>query len=123
MSDSSKRAQLWIKVTLPGGGQLGPGKIALLRLLEEKRSIASAARALGMSYRRAWTLVDELNRSFAKPVVETHVGGSKRGGARLTAEGHVLIERFERLIAGAEAAAEPELTALAKAVQGSGEEP
>ena len=64
MTSSNSKARLWIKITLPGGGQLGPGKIALLKALDEHLSIAAAARALNMSYSRAWRLVDELNSCF-----------------------------------------------------------
>lgn len=119
MKPSDKKAQLWIKITLPGGGQLGPGKIALLKALDEQRSIASAARALGMSYRRAWTLVNELNSSFTFAVVETHVGGKQRGGAQLTAAGHDLVSRFENLVAAATQAASGDLEALGAATSES----
>ncbi len=122
MPSSDSKARLWIKITLPDGGQLGPGKIALLKALDEHFSIASAARALNMSYSRAWRLVDELNNSFAAPLVETHVGGKQRGGARLTAEGHDLVGRFERLVAAAQAAAAKELDAIGSVSTPAGEE-
>ena len=61
-------AQLWIKLNLPGSGQVGPGKIALLRMIREHESISGAARAMNMSYRRAWLLVAELNKLFARPL-------------------------------------------------------
>ncbi|MET4805534.1 LysR family transcriptional regulator [Limibacillus sp. MBR-115] len=115
MTSSNSKARLWIKITLPGGGQLGPGKIALLKALDEHFSIAAAARALNMSYSRAWRLVDELNSCFAFSVVETHVGGKQRGGARLTTEGHDLVRRFESLVAAAQAATAEELNAFGSA--------
>ena len=82
MPDSRRKARLWIKIDLGEGRQIGPGKIALLKAIAEQRSIAGAARSLSMSYRRAWLLVDEMNRDLGSPVVETRVGGRGRGGAR-----------------------------------------
>jgi molybdate transport system regulatory protein len=91
--------ELWIKLIVPGRGQIGPGKIELLRRVERERSISAAARSMGMSYRRAWLLIDELNRLFDAPVVETHVGGSGRGGANLTSFGTKLIGSYAEIVA------------------------
>ena len=74
-------AKLWIKLTLPGVGQVGPGKVELLRKIGEHQSMAAAARAMRMSYRRAWLLVDEMNKLFAQPVVAKWQGGRSKGGA------------------------------------------
>ncbi|HEX5419278.1 MAG TPA: transcriptional regulator [Gammaproteobacteria bacterium] len=93
--------ELWIKLTLPGVGQIGPGKIELLRRIEDERSISAAARSMGMSYRRAWLLVDELNRLFNAPVVVTHVGGSMRGGASVAPLGAKLIRSYDEIVAQA----------------------
>jgi molybdate transport system regulatory protein len=90
---------LWIKLIVPGRGQIGPGKVELLRRVERERSISAAARSMNMSYRRAWLLIDDLNRIFDAPVVETHVGGSGRGGASLTPFGTKLIRRYEEIVA------------------------
>ena len=65
----------------------GPGKIDLLRAVSETGSISAAARVIGMSYKRAWFLIDTLNRGFGEPVVEALAGGNGGGGARLTASG------------------------------------
>jgi molybdate transport system regulatory protein len=94
-------AELWIKVTLPDGRQLGPGKIALLRKIREHESISGAARAMKMSYRRAWLLVADLNQSFARPLVETWAGGKTRGGATLTKLGERIVESYEEVVAQA----------------------
>ena len=91
-------AELWIKVNLPGVGQVGPGKINLLRQIRERESISGAARAMNMSYRRAWLLVAELNKLFAKPLVETWAGGKTRGGASLTKLGEKLIENYDAVV-------------------------
>lgn len=90
--------RLWIKLTVPGVGQIGPGKIELLRRIEHEKSIAAAARSMNMSYRRAWLLVEEMNRVLDAPVVATHVGGSARGGARLTKLGAKLVRSYERIV-------------------------
>ncbi|MFO7190473.1 MAG: LysR family transcriptional regulator [Pseudomonadota bacterium] len=76
---------------------LGPGKIALLRLIGEHGSISAAAREMKMSYRRAWLLVEGMNQSFKAPVVETAAGGRQGGGATLTALGRELVERYTRM--------------------------
>jgi molybdate transport system regulatory protein len=91
------KAELWIKLTLPGVGQIGPGKIELLRQISEHRSMAAAARAMHMSYRRAWLLVDEMNKLFAQPVVAKWQGGKSKGGASLTTFGKKLVASYDVL--------------------------
>lgn len=91
----------------------GPGKIALLRKVGEGHSISSAARELGMTYKRAWTLVDTFNRGFGKPVVETSSGGKGGGGARLTPLGQELIDCYVALEAKVNSTTQEELAALA----------
>lgn len=92
--------------------KLGPGKIELLEAVRAEGSISAAARALGMAYRHAWELVDDLNRSFDVPVVEAGCGGRSGGGARVTAFGEELIERFRRMERAARAAVRGELRRL-----------
>lgn len=92
---------------------LGPGKAALLEAIRETGSISAAARALGMAYRHAWELVDDLNACFAPGVVEAAPGGKEGGGARLTAFGEELVRRFRAMEATASASIAPELAALA----------
>lgn len=104
---------LWVKIDLGNARQIGPGKIALLRLVGQRHSIAAAARDMKMSYRRAWMLIDELNTMFDQPVLTTHVGGKSFGGAELTPFGLRLIERFEAITRRTEEAAREELAALA----------
>jgi molybdate transport system regulatory protein len=105
-------ASLWIKLDLGARGQIGPGKIALLKAIGAHRSISAAARAMGMSYRRAWMLVEAVNAALDGPAVETHVGGAGRGGAVLTARGERLIALYDKIHAEAEAAARPSLDEL-----------
>lgn len=111
---------MWIKLTVPGVGQVGPGKIELLHLIDREKSIAAAARSMGMSYRRAWLLTDELNRMFAKPVIETRVGGNARGGARLTALGLKLVETYERALEESNHACADLLADLTRETRASG---
>ncbi len=92
----------------------GPGKIELLRKVDEGHSISGAARALGMTYKKAWALVDTLNRGFGKPVVETSSGGRGGGGARLTPLGEELVARYLALEAKVNGATQAELAALAE---------
>lgn len=90
-----------LRIDLPNGSRLGPGKIALLEAVRAKRSISAAARDLEMSYRRAWLLIDDLNRAFSEPVVATFPGRSQGPGAMLTPFGERLIELFHAIEAAA----------------------
>lgn len=76
---------------------IGPGKIDLLRSVGETRSIAAAARSLGMPYKRAWFLIETLNQGFGRAVVQTQTGGKGGGGAVLTPLGQDLISRYDAL--------------------------
>jgi molybdate transport system regulatory protein len=83
----------------PRGAELaiGPGKVALLEAIAETGSITSAAKSLGMSYRRAWLLVDETNRCLVEPAVLTAAGGKRGGGTSLSPAGVELVRRYRRL--------------------------
>ena len=76
---------------------MGPGKAELIDRIGETGSISAAARAMGMSYRRAWQLVEALNRTFTEPVVITAIGGTQGGGARVTAFGERLVALFRTM--------------------------
>jgi len=91
---------------------IGPGKIDLLRQVAVTHSISAAARSLGMTYKRAWLLIDSLNQGFGRPVVETSTGGKGGGGATLTALGSHLVERYAAIEARLNDAAKDELDAL-----------
>ena len=88
---------LVMRIDLPGGHRLGRGKISLLELIKFHGSISAAGRAMDMSYRRAWLLVDEMNRMFASPVVTTQRGGSHGGKAVVTELGEELVARFRQM--------------------------
>ncbi|HBO5486886.1 winged helix-turn-helix domain-containing protein [Castellaniella defragrans] len=93
---------------------LGPGKIDLLRQVGDTRSIAAAARALGVPYKRAWLLIDSLNQGFGQLVVATATGGKGGGGASLTTLGQELVAAYDALEKRLNAEAAPELEALRK---------
>ncbi len=86
--------KLRMRVTQSDLIAVGPGKIALLEALEETRSISAAAKALGMSYRRAWMLIDELNRSLKSPAVSSAIGGKSGGGSEVTEVGRQLVALY-----------------------------
>jgi molybdate transport system regulatory protein len=77
--------------------KIGPGKIDLLEAIREHRSISGAARAMEMAYRHAWEMADDLNRCFDEPVLEAAPGGAAGGGARLTALGESLVDRYRKM--------------------------
>ena len=92
-------ARLKLKLQLYCGDEIamGPGKADLLEAIAREGSISGAGRAMGMSYRRAWLLVDTMNRCFASPLVETHPGGGKQAGAKLTADGQRALAAYREL--------------------------
>jgi molybdate transport system regulatory protein len=83
---------------------MGPGKARLVALIAESGSISAAARKMGMSYRRAWQLVEALNKSFNEPVVLTAVGGRRGGGAVVTDFGKRLVDSYHAMESKASAA-------------------
>jgi molybdate transport system regulatory protein len=93
--------KLTLRVDLGSGRALGPGKIRLLEAIAKTGSISQAGRTLGMSYRRAWLLVDDMNSCFREPVIEAQPGGAHGGGAVLTAFGQKLVERYRAIEAEA----------------------
>ena len=105
-------AKLWIRVDLGSDDRIGPGKVALLRAIKTEQSISAAARAIGMSYRRAWLLIDALKKSFGAPLVETHIGGRGRGGAQLTELGEAVVAGYDEIDTIALKAATPALRRL-----------
>jgi molybdate transport system regulatory protein len=107
--------RLSLRVEINSDVRLGPGKVSLLERIRETGSISAAGRAMGMSYRRAWLLVDSLNRGFRQAVVTTRHGGRRGGGAELTAFGQELILRYRRMQSAAEQAVAGELAALERA--------
>ena len=105
MSAASKTApKLIFRLQFEPEGRIGRGKIQLLSHIRETGSISAGGRAMDMSYRRAWLLVDEMNRLFRTPVVESQRGGKQGGGAVLTPFGEALITRYHAMEETARAA-------------------
>ena len=91
---------------------VGPGKIDLLEAIDRTGSLTAAARELGMSYRRAWLLVDTMNRCFEHPVTTSEAGGEHGGRTALTALGREVVTRYRKIEHAAERAAAADLRAL-----------
>ena len=92
----------------------GPGKAELLLAIVETGSISAAARKMGMSYRRAWLLVDTMNRCFKSPLVASSAGGSQGGGASITALGEEVLAHYQSLQNDIDAVAIAHIKALQK---------
>ena len=103
---------LSIRIDLDAGRRIGPGKIALLENIDSSGSISAAGRAMEMSYKRAWDLVDEINRICRQAAVERQTGGKNGGGATLTPFGATLVARYRKIERDAMSAARKELQAL-----------
>jgi molybdate transport system regulatory protein len=95
---------LTLRILGPGSPAMGPGKAELIARIEATGSISAAARDMGMSYRRAWQLVEAINLSFSEPVVVTAIGGKRGGGASVTEFGRQLIAQFHAMEETASAA-------------------
>ncbi len=104
--------RLHIRIDFDPAGAIGPGKIMLLERIRDTGSISAAGRALGMSYRRAWLLVDDMNRLFKEPVVTAAVGGRQGGGTVLTAVGEQVIDHYRAVEREARVATAHRLAAL-----------
>lgn len=109
-------ARIVIRLDFADGRRVGPGKVGLLEAIGRTGSISAAGRALGMSYRRAWLLVEELNQMFTEPVVVTQLGGQGGGGARLTPLALSLIEQYRAVEQAAQEQAQARLAGLEAAL-------
>jgi molybdate transport system regulatory protein len=96
---------------------IGPGKIALLEEIRRQGSISAAARHLGMSYRRAWLLVDQINKGLSEPAVTASTGGVSGGGATLTPVGERVIELYRAIESHTLSSAHGEFRALGKLIR------
>jgi molybdate transport system regulatory protein len=92
---------LIVRIDLGPHGRLGPGKLLLLQNIDKHGSISAAGRAMNMSYRQAWSLVDQLNGAFKEPVVHSQTGGKSGGGAHLTDFGKLLLNHCNSIISNA----------------------
>jgi molybdate transport system regulatory protein len=112
--------RLTVRVDFGADRALGPGKIRLLEAVKNCGSISQAGRSLDMSYRRAWLLIDDMNRCFREPVVAAQPGGAQGGGAALTAFGEALIAKYRAIEAQATAAAKQQLRDLETSLRAKG---
>jgi molybdate transport system regulatory protein len=103
---------LSVRIDLDREGRIGPGKIELLENIRKFGSISAAGRAMDMSYKRAWDLVDEINRICRQAAVERQTGGKNGGGASLTPFGISLIARYRKIEREAASAVRKELLGL-----------
>jgi molybdate transport system regulatory protein len=108
-------AKLTLRIDFETADAIGPGKIRLLEHVRDTGSISAAGRAMDMSYRRAWLLIDRLNNAFREPVVATKLGGRAGGGAALTPFGAALIKNYREMEELAHAALRPHLPTLGPA--------
>jgi molybdate transport system regulatory protein len=110
------KTELRLRIRIVRGDDfaIGPGKADLLEAIERTGSISAAARELGMAYRRAWLLVDSMNRCFRAPLVETATGGSSGGGAVVSELGREVLGQFRAMESKARAAIETEWRIIVK---------
>ena len=89
------KSRIWIEAD--GNILLGEGRVSLLKGIKEKGSLSKAAKSIGMSYKKAWSLIDAVNTRAEQPVITTTIGGKGGGGAQLTAYGKSLVDAFETI--------------------------
>ncbi len=97
MKAGNKQVGARLRIVLDQDVAIGPGKADILQGIEQTGSIAAAGRRMGMSYKRAWTLVETMNACFRNPLVETSRGGQRRGGAVLTPDGVKVLACYRRM--------------------------
>lgn len=107
-----KHPAFFLRLYFSEGEMMGPGKAMLLEGIAQSGSISAAGRAMGMSYKRAWMLVEAMNAMFAEPLVLSARGGPGGGGAQLSPMGERVLALFRRIEAEAAAAAEADIAAL-----------
>ena len=103
-----------LRVTFSETFYLGPGRADLLEGIADTGSIAAAGKRMGMSYKRAWGLVQALNDGWGRPLVLTSRGGSEQGGASLSDDGRFLLDRYRSMQQAARAAIAPDVAAIAE---------
>ncbi|MCK5778338.1 MAG: LysR family transcriptional regulator [Rhodospirillales bacterium] len=97
MKAGNKTTGARLRIVLETDVAIGPGKADILAGIRETGSIAAAGRRMGMSYKRAWSLVEEMNAFFTEPMVETSRGGNARGGATLTPMGEKVLDSYRHM--------------------------
>ena len=105
-----------LRVTIGDGFYMGPGRADLMELIAETGSIAAAGKRMGMSYKRAWSLVQALNEGFGTPLVLASRGGAAQGGASLTAEGVAVVAHYRSMQAATRVAIAGDIEALTRLI-------
>jgi molybdate transport system regulatory protein len=114
-----KNSHLSIRLDLANGRRIGPGKIALLEAIRDEGSISAAARHLGMAYRTAWLLVEQINEALREPAVTTATGGQRGGGATVTSVGEQVIALYRAIEELTGTSAREEFQAISRLVRQS----
>ena len=112
MKAGNRKTGVRLRIVLEPAVALGPGKADLLEGIAETGSIAAAGRGLGMSYKRAWMLVEAMNGDFAEPLVSTTRGGRAHGGAALTGTGQRVLALYRAMEDRASACIEREMAEM-----------
>ena len=112
MKDEDSSPRFRIRLVFGPNEMMGPGKAELLERIQRTGSIAAAGREMGMSYKRAWQLVETLNAMFRSPLVERSRGGAKGGGAQITETGLAVLEEYRAIELKARAAGDPHIEKL-----------
>jgi molybdate transport system regulatory protein len=112
MTARSAPASLRIRILFGEDTMLGPGKVDLLEHIRATGSIAAAGRAMNMSYKRAWMLVEDMNAAFREPLVASARGGKAGGGAHLTATGQAVLTLYRNMETTVAKAGAPQMAAL-----------
>ena len=107
-------ARVRVSIVFGSGARIGPGKAKLLESIRDSGSISAAAREMGMSYKRAWLLLDSMNQAFTEAVVRAAPGGAGGGGATLTPFGAEVLERYRHIYDRAAATTTYDVAALAR---------
>ena len=107
-----------IRILFGSAFAIGPGKADLLQAIERTGSISAAARSMGMSYRRAWLLIDTMNQCFRKPVIDTATGGRGGGGAQITAFGKTVLRSYRAMEKNATASITRQMSGFSRLLRG-----
>lgn len=122
MPATTRATRLRIRLYFSNGSMFGPGKADLLSLISETGSIAAAGRRLGMSYKRAWGLVETMNTMFAEPLVESSRGGATHGGATVTVTGERVLGLYRSLEVNTRSGSAAEIECLEQMLAASNDE-
>jgi molybdate transport system regulatory protein len=112
-------AKTRIRILFGSAFAIGPGKADLLQAIEQTGSISAAARNMGMSYRRAWLLIDTMNQCFREPVVDTATGGKGGGGAQITPFGRSVLQTYRAMEASASTTIAKRMSAFSRLLRKS----